>query len=364
MIVEHGYRERTAQPAVGRLRWVIIGAVVLLAVAIGVVLGGVLVDGTRTATLTRSSEYVPASAVMYAEARLDLPGTQRANLRALLERFPAADPDAILGEALATTLDDALADADAPFDYSHDVAPWFDGTAGVAILDYPLNVDPSEVQLPSAVGLFGVRDPEAALGLAEDLRAEIEAEGATFTSSEHAGVTIWTLDLEQTETPMPVEGEGFAYAVADDQLLLSNGDAAIRAALDAEAGESLAEAEGVADLLDALPDERAGTFVVSTAAMMAGMRAELEAAQPGLADALAGYLDAVPPVMVGSVSFAPDAFLADSATALPANESLQPVNSERGLAARVPADAIFFADGSKWGPYLEQAILTLKATLA
>lgn len=30
----------------------------------------------------------------------------------------------------------------------------------------------------------------------------------------------------------------------------------------------------------------------------------------------------------------------------------------------MPADAIFFADGSKWGPYLEQAILTLKATLA
>ncbi len=361
MIIEHGYQEPPQRSTLDRARILIIGAVALLAAGVGVVLGGVLVAG-QAVPLARAASYVPPDAVMYAEARLDLPGTQREYLRALLERFPSADADAILTEALADTLDEALSDANSPFDYSNDVAPWFDGTFAFAMLDYPLNADPTNMRLPSVVGMFGVRDAPAANELIETLRAEAAGEGSSFTSSEHDGVMIWTLDVEPDEFA-PMQGVGFAYALTGDQLLFANGADPIRAALDAEGGDSLADADGVGPLLNVLPEERSGTMVVNSAAMLAELRAELESVQPGLADALAGYLDAVPPISVGSLAFADDAVLMDGVSSMPEGP-LAPANSQRDLATRVPGDAIFFADGSRVGPMLEQMMVSLKATLA
>ncbi len=360
MIIEHGYQE--PQPStLDRFRVIVIGAVAVLAAGVGVVLGSVLV-GPGAAPLARAASYVPADAVMYAEARLDLPGSQRANLQALLERFPAADPDAVLSEALADTFDQALADSNAPFDYSNDVAPWFDGTFAFAMLDYPLNADPANMSMPSVVGMFGVRDAQAAGTLIEALRTEVAEQGSTFSSSQHAGITIWSLDVEP-DPLMPMQNLGFAYALADDQLLLANGAETIRSALDAEADDSLAEVGDVGRLLDGLPEERAGTMVMNSAAMISQLRTELEAAQPGLAQALAVYLDAVPPIGVASLAFAGDAVLMDGVSSLP-DGPLAPANTQRDLAAMVPGDAIFFADGSRLGPALEQMVVSMKAALA
>ena len=362
MIVEQVHYEPPRQSAVGRARYLIIGAVALLAVAVGVVLGSVLVGG-GAAGLAPAAGYAPADAVIYAEARLDLPGAQRANLRALLERFPAADADAILTEALADTLDEALADGGAPFDYSTDVAPWFDGTLAMVLLDYPMSMDPTQMQLPSVVGLFGVRDAAAAGALADELRAELETQGSTFTSSEHAGVTIWSLEADDLGMPMPMQPVGFAYAVTDDQLLLANAADAVRAALDARGGSGLADAGEVGGLLGALPVERSGTMVVNSRAMLAEMRAELDAAQPGLAEALGAYLDAVPPYSVASLAFGSDAFLFDAVAAVPEGD-LQPQNADRDFAERLPADTLFYADGSGLGTAFEQAIIAGKTSVA
>src|SRR5687767_1132575 len=95
---------------VSRLQLAVIGAVVVLAAGIGLVLGLTVLSGRGTGALGPSAAYVPSDAVIYMEARLDLPTGQRESLRAILERFPSVDPDAVLGEAVADTLDDALAD--------------------------------------------------------------------------------------------------------------------------------------------------------------------------------------------------------------------------------------------------------------
>jgi hypothetical protein len=362
MIVEQGYHQPPPRPAVSRWRYAIIGAVAVLAAGVGVVLGSVLMTAGG-APLARAAAYVPADAVMYIEARLDLPGAQRDNLRGLLERFPAADADAILTDALADTLDAALATGGAPIDYSTDVAPWFDGTLAMAMLDYPLNMDPAAMRLPSMIGLFGVRDAAAASELTETLRAELAGQDATFTSSDHDGVTVWSLEVPESEFGLPIAGIGFAYAVTDDQLLLSNGVETIAAALDARAADSLADSDEARRLLDALPEERSGLAIVNSAAMMAELRSELGAAEPAMAEMLEAYLEAVPPLSVGSLSFGDDAFLMDAAAGLPDGD-LRPQNSERLLAERLPADTLFFADGSRLGPAIEQMLVAMKASLA
>lgn len=354
-----------SQPTTGirRLQLAVIGAVILLAAGIGLVLGLTVLSGRgEGSSLGPSAAYVPADAAIYIEARLDLPAGQRASLRAILERFPAADADAILTEALAGTLDDALANALVPIDYSGDVAPWFDGRVAVSLLDYPVNTDPMAMQLPSWTAMFGVRDLVAAGAFADTLRDWLQANGSTFTPTEHAGVTIWALEADGS---MPMATLGFAYALTDDQLLMANGQATIETLLDVHAGsgDSLAQRDELRDLAAHLPAEWAGVMTVDVGAMLAQTRAELETTSPELADALSAYLDAIPSFVVTTIGFEDDAVRFDGVTTMPGDD-FAPSNGLRELAASVPGDAIFFADGPNVGSGLTQALTTVRATLS
>jgi hypothetical protein len=363
MIVEPAAGQPVVTGSASRWRLPVIALVAILAVGIGTVAGAFLIAG-RGVGLSPAAQYVPADAVMYLEARLDLPGTQRAQLRAILERFPGIEADEILGQALADTLDKALADANASFDYSGDIAPWFDGQLALALLDYPMSADPMQMELPSMVALLGVRDPAAATALADELRGELEAAGASFSSGKNGDTTIWTLDPgDPALGAMP--GLGFAYAVTDDQLLLASGSVEVATALDRRngIGSSLADRAEVGQLAGHLSDERVGVMTVDGAAMLAELRAQLEASQPAMAQVLAGSLDNVPGFSISSISFENDAVRFDSVSSVP-DGPLAPANAERAFAAQVPADAIFFADADGLGAGLEQGITAMKATLA
>ena len=345
----------------------IVGGVVLLAVVVGVTLGVVLTT-SRGGALGPAAEYVPGDAVMYFEARLDLPGSQRDALRAILERFPAVDPDDVLGVALADTLDEALADGDAPFDYSTDIAPWFDGRVALAVVDYPMIMDPMimdpmSMELPSVLAMVGVRDQAGAAVLGDTLRAEAELKGVTLSSSEHRGVTIWSLDVEPSPfMPMSV---GFAYAVTADQLLLANGADEIEAALDVHAddGASLADTDAVSELVAGLADDRVALMTVHTAALLEDLQAAMATQQPEMAEALSGYLDGLPPYSATSVRFEDDAVVIDGVSGV-GEGALAQTNSRRDLAARVPGDAILFADQPDLGASLEQGITTFVTAFA
>jgi hypothetical protein len=367
MIVEQPVSASPAsQPSpttrIGRLRLAIIGAVVVLAVAIGLVLGLTVLQSRGETSLGPSAAYVPGDAVIYMEARLDLPAGQRESLRAILERFPTLDPDQVLGEALADTLDDALASS--PFTYSGDVAPWFDGRLAVTLLDYPLNTDAAMLQLPATAALLGVRDASAAAVFTDKLRSEASASGSSFTPSDHAGTTIWTLRVD-TPTSMPMGGFGFAYALTDDQLLLANGSSTVEMLLDVHAGtgDSLAERDELSDLTEHLPAEWAGIVTMDMAAMLESTRAQLEASSPELADALEIYLGAIPSLMAATIGFENDAVRLDGVSTMPGGD-LAPSNGQRNLAASVPQDAILFADGANVGSGLAKAITGLRASLA
>src|SRR5574338_252955 len=257
-----------AVPTFGRRHLAILGGLLAVAVFVGLTLGGVLSGDRGGGSLGASAGSVPADAVIYLEARLDLPGAQRAQLRALLDRFPAVNPDDVLTDALAHTLDEALSGGDAPFDYSNDVAPWFTGRIGLAMLDYP--VDPAAMRLPSMLVLRGTRDAAAATALADALRTELESDGTSFRSSDHGGVTVWSLAVEADPMAAPISGLGFAYAVSDDQLLLASGADVIATALDVHGGaaSSLAGRDDVRSLVGTLPDEAAAFAVVNSQAML------------------------------------------------------------------------------------------------
>ena len=76
------------------------------------------------------------------------------------------------------------------------------------------------VEIPEAAVIVGSRDDAAAGAFAERLRnLAVDGGAGPFESSEHAGVTIWSL----SGTTAMVGNAEFAYAVTDGALILATG---------------------------------------------------------------------------------------------------------------------------------------------
>ena len=313
MITEPVVPTQAPQPtsSVSRRQVAVIAAVAVLAAAIGLVLGLSVMQG-RGSSLAPAAGYVPSGSLMYMEADLSLSASQEDALRAILARFPGTDPDAVSGDGLAEALDEALDQAEAPFDYTNDIAPWFEGTVAVTVLDQPL--DPSTDRPPATGVLLGVSDASAASSFAESVRSLAEADGGSFSSSDASGVTVWTLDVAPASGGSDMEA-GFAYALTDDQLVLGTSRATVEALLAVHrgSGDSLADRSDVRDLADRLPSDRAGVMTINVASLMASMRDQMGATDTELRDLLDEQLASLPDVVVASLAFEDDAIRVDGA---------------------------------------------------
>lgn len=354
----------TAVTSTARPRWAIAaaGGTVALAAGIGVVLGAFLISGRTAADAGAAAGYVPADAVAYVEARLDLPGGQRAALEELLGRFSGIEVDEVLGPGLADRLDGLIDESGVAYSYSADIAPWFDGRVAFALLDAgDLSIDAMNplapfgrgdasgvTGMPDALVVLGTRDAGATTAFLDRVRGDVEADGATSTSEAYAGTTIWSIS---GASPAGAEAETGAYALSDDQLILSASAATIRTALDVHAGsaESFGARDDVLAAVAELPQDRVATFVSDATPVVAMLREQLASLMPEL-DAIADvYASGLSMLQVGSLRFEGDRVVADGAGSLPSRGM---ANSERTIAEAVPADALLYLDGTGIGPYL------------
>jgi hypothetical protein len=333
----------------------IIAGVAVAAIAVGGVAGAFLL-GDRTAGAGRAAGYVPADVPFYLELRLDPSDAQDAALRELLGHFPSiegVDLERPLFDQLGEAVDDAAASADATdLRWADDVAPWFDGHVTLAVTDVPLEPAADGSQpMPEMLVVLGSSDADAARAAAERMRAEAGPD-ATFTETEHRGVTVVTAE----------DDEG-AYAITDDAVLLAPTAAQVQAALDVAAGEgeALAGAQRLTDAAAALPNDWLAFAVYDLGDLVtASLEAEgadvpteplraLIAEQP-MAGAMAVTADG-DRLALTSVSDAPSGDLAME-------------NADRGLADEVPADALYYADGGNIGPALAAFVTAIKESAA
>lgn len=354
----------TAATSSARPRWVVAaaGATVALAAGIGVVLGAFLINGRVAADAGVAAGYVPADAVAYVEARLDLPGDQRTALTELLGRFSGIEVDEILGPGLADRLDGLISESGVTYSYSADIAPWFDGHVAFALLDAgDLSMDamnplaplgPGDMSgvtgMPDALVLVGTRDAAATTAFLDRVRGDVEADGATSTSEAYGGTTIWSISGAGHEGAPAETG---AYALSGDQLILSGSAATIQAALDVHAGSaaSFGARDDVQAAVAELPQDRVATFVSDATPVVAMLREQLSSLMPEL-DAIADvYASGISMLQVGSLRFEGDRIVADGAGSLPSRGM---ANSDRTLAEAAPADALVYLDGTDIGSYL------------
>jgi hypothetical protein len=351
------------QPGARMSRWqlTVVGAVVVLAAAIGLVLGFAVLS-PRANPLSGAASYVPGDAVMYFEARLDQSPAQAQALQAVLQRFPAVDADKPLLETIGSLIDRGMAGSGSPITFADDVDPWFDGRVGVAVLDYPISsISSGQPVVPKMAVLFGVDDPAAASAFSDKISSAMESAGTSTTSTQDAGVTIWSTNDPSLSA---MDGGGVAFAIADDQVLVSNRGATIETLLDTHSGsESFAAREELQQLASHLPTDWTGFYALDTAQILEQMKAALQQSDPSVADMLDPYLANAATFSAGTIGFASDALVLDAAATAPSGDQAI-ANSRRDLAAKVPGDALFFADAGNVGSGLTAFVTTMRAAVA
>ena len=343
----------TVQPTHSSTPWraIVIGAVAVLAVAIGVAAGSVLLT-SRATGMGAAAAYVPADAPFYLEVRVEPSAEQDAALRELLGRFPpieGLDLDRPLHDQLVEKIDEAIDEGDTAFGWAEDVAPWFDGTLAVAVtaIDPEALTDPTTMEEPDVLVVAGVTDAAAARAAVDRLVTE---SGSEVTTSEHRGFQV----VEA------VDGEPGAYAVTDDALLAAESADVVRAALDVEAaGGSLGNADGTAGLLGQLPADwlAFGTYDLEEI-MVASLQASAE--MSGIpSDAFAALLEDQPLRGAFAVSAQGDRLSFDAVTEAPTG-AFAVENGDRGLAEAVPGDALYYAEAGNLGAGISAAVDVMK----
>ena len=347
--------------AAGATAWgkAVIGAVAVLAVAMGAAAGSFLITG-RTDAVGGGASYVPASAPFYVELRLDASAEQDAALREVLGRFPAIeglDLDSALYNQLGDHIDEMLAGEDTELSWAADVAPWFDGRIALAVLDIPIEAMSGEMpadaeQAPPMVALLGVTDRAAAEASIERLLAEAD-EGPTFTQQSHAGITIHASDDEG------------AYALTGDQLLLAPRADDIVTALDAYAdpATTVAELDEITSLTESLPDDWLAFALYDMRDLMTAALESATAEEPEMAETFRSLLESQPLRGAFAFSAAGDRLALDVATDPPSGE-LAVQNVDRGLADEVPSDVIYYSEAGNLGASFTAFIGPMKEAMA
>lgn len=349
----------TTAPAAGIGAWriIVIGLVGIMAVGIGVIAGSFLLT-SRVAGAGAAASYVPAEAPFYVELRLQPSTAQDAALREFLGRFPdidGVDLSRPLYDQLGEAIDAALAEeGELGVSWEADIAPWFDGSVAFALTDLPAAAfapEPgaaTDEVLPGMLAILGVTDADAARTSIDRLLAEGGA--PELTESEHRGVTIVT-----------GADEG-AYAVTDDAVLVAPTADEIEAALDLAAGDgSLADADHLAELAAELPSDWLALVAFDMTEVMADARAAA-GDDPSMA-AMWSLIEGQSLRGAMVVTAAGDRIAFDGVSDPPTGPfALE--NADRGLAAEVPGDALYFADGGNVGAALSAFVTGMKAAAA
>ena len=333
-----------------RIRW--IAALVITALVVSVAAGATLML-TAAAGDPDVLAWAPKDSVAYAELRLDLPGSQEAELAKAMRAFPGFDDQAAFPTKLSEALDQLVKRAtNDHMSYKTDIEPWFGGQVSISIGPLPRSADAS-----SARGLLlaSITDSTAASAWADKLLATT---GATSSTESYNGVTITTVTPPASAAAL-ANGMHGAYAVFGS--VIGVGDvASVKAAIDTRGSGGLATNEQFKTAAASVSGDRLGFAYVDTAAIASGAAAiggaAVESAMPDLPATLT---DLAPPWAAASLRASDGSFVIE--TRMPHLDKLGPAKAaESKLPSVLPATTLALVEGHDVGASLER----LKTMLA
>jgi hypothetical protein len=385
---------RVSSPPRGRspVRWAVALLVVALTVAGG--LGATLLLTGSTSGTSTVVAYAPADTVSYAEVRLDLPGSQRAEVAKTLAAFPGFADQAALDSKLAEVYDRIVrAASSSKHDYQTEIAPWFGGQLGVATgpsdmlmgtaaisSAAPSPTTSSTAALPPCTG-GGASAPSPSSADATGVGREMRIRTlllANVTDPARAEAWIAGIVAEQTTTTSDVTCDGvdvhlvtsgqaagipadaLGWATLDGRVLVAGDLDSIRLAIATKGTSGLAATQGFRKAVDALRGDHVGFFyerVRATVDAQLGALAFTGTQTPAVA--LVSALASLVPEWAAADLRAADGNLVLD-TAEPASDALAATNRPSSLAGDAPAGTIAFADVHDVG----RALGVIRADLA
>jgi hypothetical protein len=338
-----------SRPGRSKLKWLVAGLVVLLVA--GTAAGATLLltsDSGDPAVLA----YAPADSVAYAELRLDLPGSQSAELAKVMKAFPGFDDQAAFPMKLSEALDLVVGQAtDGQQGYKNDIEPWFGGQIGVSVGPLPATADPAAAR---AVALLSTKDAAKAKAWADGLAAK---GGATTTTETYNGVTI-TLVEPAAGAAADAKGMKAAYAVVGPVLAIGD-PTSVKAVIDTGGKTGLNTNAQFKEAEASVSGDRLGFAYVdleTLAKSAKDLAGAVTDAMPSLPISLEGL---TPPWVAGAVRAENGAFIMESRS--PHLASAGPAkNAESKLPGVLPPTTMLLAEGHDVG----KTIISFKDQLA
>jgi hypothetical protein len=296
--------------------------------------------------------YTPADSVAYAELRLDLPGSQSAELAKVMKAFPGFEDQAAFPMKLSEALDLLVGQAtDGQQGYKNDIEPWFGGQIGVSAGPLPTTADPAAAR---AVALFSVTDAAKATAWADGVAAK---SGAATTTETYNGVTI-TVAEPAAGAGTDAKGMSAAYAVVGPVLAIGD-PTSVKAVIDTGGKTGLNTNAQFQEAEASVTGDRLGFAYADLATLAKGatdLAGTVTGALPSLPISLEGR---TPPWVAGAVSAKDGAFVMESRS--PHLASAGPAtNAESKLPGVLPPTTAFLAEGHDVG----KTITSVKDQLA
>ena len=374
------------------LRYVVAALVVVLVVASGI--GATMLLTGSSGGSSALAGYAPADSILYAEGRLDLPGSQRAAVAKALAALPGFADQAALNAKLGELFDRVMRAATSnKHDYQTEIAPWFGGQIAVAqgpqagfagMTPFPgmspaapsPTISPT-ASLPACTGgdtATPQASPSTASGLGAmsvSIRALVLANvtdtakaGAWVNSilgDTSAKTTDRTCDgvvVHVVQTPSGYTGAPDAgWAILGDKVLAIGDLASIRLAIATKGTAGLSGVAAFQKATASLPGDHVGMLYESVQAMfkaqLDGLARAAGAGTGDAADAAAAFsvlADLMPEWVAGDLKASNGNFVLD--TVQPKTDYQSATNRTSDLAGLAPANTIALLDTHDLGKML------------
>jgi hypothetical protein len=332
--------ERTPAGRKGGIsRWLIVGALAIVVAAVAAGAGFLLTGSSGTSDVLA---WTPADAVVYGEARLDLPGDQAAEVATLMQAFPGFDDQAAFPVKLSEALDQLVGKAsDGAYSWKTDIEPWFGGQVGGSISTLPSVTDPSSAR---ATLLISVKDATKAKAWADGF---VTKQGGTTSTEDYNGSTITTV-TPPADVAAEMLGLKGGYVIVGPVLALGDIDS-LKAVIDTKGTAGLPTNAQFKEASAAVTGDHLAfgyldykTFATKLSSSMPG---DAGAALP------TSLLDQLPAWAVQTVRAENSALVLD--VTVPHSE-LSGTGTASALPGLVPSGTLVLADGHDFGAALKR----------
>lgn len=243
-----------------RVRWAAALAVIAVVLLTSAAVAAFITGAASQSTVIG---YVPSDSVVYAEARLDLPGDQRQAVGQFLAHFPGFKDSATLDTKLDEALDQVIKDAtNDKQTYTADIKPWFGGEIALSVGPLPPAKDFSNggdaaMRQARALGLVSVTDAAGAQAYFDKLATQT---GEQTTKQDYNGTQL-TVYTEK-------DGPTFAYGVVDGKVVAIGDLASVKSAVDSNGKSGFADEAGPKAALNAADKDHVGFVYVALRQLM------------------------------------------------------------------------------------------------